>query len=133
MDYSKIAKFLLILSLLLAAFFAGLNYERVIKNAEIADLKRQYAEANEAEQKRIVEDFNAKQTELEKTLSDARAREFAANTSTERMRQQLSEMSRATKNAESKQSIRFARLAVRCKSILDRASTALEFCAKVTE
>lgn len=128
MEWERLVKILIVLVVLSGCFFAGLTYERALKNAEIAELKQAYAEANQAEQKRIVEEFNAKQVELEKALSEARARESDARAESDQLRKRIQQLGRKAKSPESQFAVRSLEALRRCKNIVDRDSTIIEYC-----
>lgn len=128
MDWEKLLKLLFILSLLAGVFFAGVNYESAIKQAEIAELKKEYAEANQNEQKRIVAEFNQKQKELESALSIARDNERNSRLESDKLQLRIKQLSRNAKNAESRLTIRSLETLRRCQEIVNRDSTIIDYC-----
>ena len=128
MDWERLVKILIVLTILFGGFLAGAGYERALKNAEIAQLKQAYAEANQAEQKRIVENFNAKQAELEKALSDARNRESDARAESMQLHERIKQLSRKAKTPESRLTVRSLETLRRCETIVTRDTTIIEFC-----
>ena len=125
MDWVKSIAAVLVL---VVTFFAGANYEKALKNEEIAQLKKEYAEASQSAQNSIVEKFNAKQKELEKTLADARARESDARAESQRLQQRIDQLKRNAKSPESRFAVRSLEALRRCQAIVARDSTIIEYC-----
>ena len=115
---------------LVVTFFAGATYEKALKNEEIAQIRKEYAEASQAAQNSIVEEFNAKQKELEKTLADARARESDARAESQRLQQRINSLKRNAKSPESRFAVRSLEALRRCQAIVSRDSTIIEYCRK---
>jgi ATPase subunit of ABC transporter with duplicated ATPase domains len=66
--------------------------------------------------------------EINEALAEARRAESAARSDTDRMRRQVAALRKAADSPASERCAGFAELAVRCKDLVDRAGTALEFC-----
>ena len=125
---SNALKLLAIVAIAALAFCGGVTYERALKNAEIAQLKQSYSEANERAQKQLVEDFNEKQKELESALYDARNRESDARNESQQLQQRLKQLSRNAKTADAQLAIRSIETARRCQEIVSRDTTIIEYC-----
>lgn len=77
---------------------------------------------------RTIEEHKAKQTSDAVALVELRIAESASRNELDRMRQQLSDIERASKTNTDRERNRCLRLAVEGRELLDRAEQAIRFC-----
>lgn len=114
-----IASLLVIVSAYFYGYHQGQNSEELKHaNLEIATLRR------------TVQEFKAKQTNDAVALAKLRVDESARRTELDRMRNQLSELERKAKSDADRERNRCLSFGVRCQEALERATSAVRYCAE---
>ena len=111
--------------LLLVALSAVTGYH-FGQNSE--ELKNARAQISALE--RTIETYKTQQTNDALALSELRIAESASRNELDRMRSQLADIERMSKNNTDRERNRCLRLAVRYKEVVDRADRAIKFCAE---
>ncbi len=82
-----------------------------------------------------MEEFNAKQKELEKTLADARARvrESDVHAESQRLQQRIDKLSRQAKTTESRSTVQCLELTRRTITTAKGLSVAVDYCREALQ
>lgn len=109
--------------IVLSAYVFGLNQGH---NSE--ELKHARAEISTLT--RTIQEFKTKQTSDALALAQLRIDESARRTELDRMRSQLSELERKAKTDADRERNRCFSFGIRCQDALERATSAVKFCAE---
>ncbi|MBS4768140.1 MAG: hypothetical protein KHX26_04430 [Burkholderiales bacterium] len=112
-----------VVAALLFAYFLGLSNG---KNSE--ELKHANLEISALQS--AIKEFKTKQTSDAIALAQLRIDESARRTELDRMRGQLSELERRAKSDADRQRNRCLSYGVRCQEALERAASAVRYCAE---
>lgn len=112
-----------VVAALLFAYFLGLSNG---KNSE--ELKHANLEISALQS--AIKEFKTKQTSDAIALAQLRIDESARHTELDRMRGQLSELERRAKSDADRQRNRCLSYGVRCQEALERAASAVRYCAE---
>lgn len=111
--------------LLLAALSAVTGYHFGQNKEELKNARAQIATLE-----RTIETYKTQQTNDALALSELRIAESASRNELDRMRGQLTEIERLSKTNADRERNRCLSLAVRYKEVVDRADSAIKFCAE---
>lgn len=121
MKYPRLLKYGGALILVIGAYFFG--YSNGSNKEELDHARFQISNLE-----RTIQEYEIRQNTLSNSLADIRVSESNARSESNRLREQLSEIERASKTSLDQERNRCLKLAIRGKELLDRANAAIKFC-----
>lgn len=112
-----------VIAALIFAYFLGLSNGKNSEELKHANLEISALNAT-------IKEFKTKQTSDAVALAQLRVAESASRNELDRMRQQLSELERRAKTDADRERNRCLSYGVRCQEALERAASAVKFCAE---